>query len=282
MKLKVQKEIFIKTLEKDYPVEEVFSFFFLLTEALFGIKRIDLALDPEIQIDENQAQRLDSALKRLESHEPIQHIIGNTAFLGLTFKVDRNVLVPRPETEELVQWIIDDFSSENKTLKILDIGTGSGCIAISLMKNLPQAKISAMDISQAALNIASQNAEGHTGNLEFIRQDILQLEKLPETYDIIVSNPPYVRELEKKEMHKNVLNYDPPSALYVKDENPLIFYNKIADLAKYALSPGGKLYFEINQYLATETVKMVQEKGFKTELRKDMFGNFRMIKVDKL
>ncbi|MBZ9730516.1 peptide chain release factor N(5)-glutamine methyltransferase [Salegentibacter sp. JZCK2] len=278
MKLKVQKEIFIKALENDYPAEEVLSFFFLLTEAFFGIKRIDLALDPEVEIDEIQAGKFGSALSRLKNHEPIQHIIGETEFFGLIFKVDRNVLVPRPETEELVQWILDDFSSGNNALKILDIGTGSGCIAISLAKNLPQAKISAIDISEKALEIAKINAEINKVNLDLIQQDILELEKLLQNFDLIVSNPPYVRELEKKEMHRNVLEYDPPTALYVKDENPLLFYYKITKLAKNALKSGGKLYFEINQYLAKETEEMMQEHGFKTELRRDIFGNFRMLK----
>jgi len=281
MKLKEQKEIFLKALENDYPAEEVLSFFFLLTDALFEIKRIDLALNPELEIDEDQVEKLDSALVRLKKYEPIQHIIGKTKFFGLAFKVDKNVLVPRPETEELVQWILDDFSSENNILKILDIGTGSGCIAISLAKNLLQARISALDISAAALEIAAQNSQNNEVNLGFLQQNILKLEKLSESYDIIVSNPPYVRELEKKEMHRNVLAYDPPTALYVKDENPLIFYDKITKLAKNALIPGGKLYFEINQYLAKETEQMMQEHGFKTELRKDIFGNFRMLKGEK-
>jgi release factor glutamine methyltransferase len=281
MKLKAQKEIFIKTLESDYPAEEVLSFFFLLTEVFFGIKRLDLALDPKLEIDENLWKKMDLALARLKNHEPIQHIIGETEFFGLTFKIDKNVLVPRPETEELVQWILDDFSSKKEAVKILDIGTGSGCIAISLAKNLSRAEISAVDISESALEIATENAKNNEVNLDFIQQDILQLEKLSETYHRIVSNPPYVRELEKEEMHRNVLEYEPESALYVKDENPLVFYEKITKLAKNGLKPGGKLYFEINQYLAKETERMMQEHGFKTELRKDIFGNFRMLKGEK-
>jgi len=276
MKLKAQKEIFFKTLENYYPAEEIHSFFFLLTEAFFKINRLNLALNPELEIDKNQVEKLESAIARLKNHEPIQHIIGETEFFGLTFKVDKNVLVPRPETEELVEWILEDFSEE-KTSKILDIGTGSGCIAIALARNLPQAKISAIDISDAALEIAKSNAETNNADISFISEDILKTEALTGIWDIIVSNPPYVRELEKKEMHRNVLEYDPPTALYVKDENPLIFYEKITKLAKTALNPGGKLYFEINQYLAEETEKMMQEHGFKTELRKDIFGNFRML-----
>ncbi|GGW85288.1 peptide chain release factor N(5)-glutamine methyltransferase [Salegentibacter mishustinae] len=283
MKLKAQKEIFFNELESEYRAEEVFSFFFLLTEAFFGIKRLDLALNPETEIDENQIQKLDAALVRLKDHEPIQYIIGETEFFGLTFKVDKNVLVPRPETEELVQWILDDFASEKKALKILDIGTGSGCIAISLAKNLPKAQISAIDISEKALQIAkinaeTNNAETNNAEINFIQEDILKTDAFIGSWDIIVSNPPYVRELEKKEMHRNVLEYEPETALYVKDEDPLLFYNKITRLAKESLNPGGKLYFEINQYLADETEKMMQEQGFVTEKRKDIFGNYRMLK----
>ncbi|OEY73203.1 peptide chain release factor N(5)-glutamine methyltransferase [Salegentibacter salarius] len=278
MKLNAQKGTFFKTLENEYPPEEIFSFFFMLTEAFFKINRLNLALNPEIEIDKNQVQQLESALARLKNHEPIQHIIGETEFFGLTFKVDKNVLVPRPETEELVQWVLDDFASEKKALKILDIGTGSGCIAISLAKNLPKAQISAIDISEKALQIAKINAEINNAKINFILEDILKTEALNGDWNIIVSNPPYVRELEKKEMHRNVLDYDPPGALYVKDNNPLLFYDKITKLAKTALNPGGKLYFEINQYLAEETEKMMQKYGFSTELRKDLFGNFRMLR----
>ncbi|APS40382.1 peptide chain release factor N(5)-glutamine methyltransferase [Salegentibacter sp. T436] len=277
MKLKAQKEIFTKSLENEYPVEEVHSFFFMLTEAFFKINRLNLALNPELEIDKSQIEKLESALARLKNHEPIQHIIGETEFFGLTFKVDKNVLVPRPETEELVEWILEEFFEEESG-RILDIGTGSGCIAISLAKNLPEAQISAIDISEAALVMAKTNAEINNVDINFIQEDILKTEALKGNWDVIVSNPPYVRELEKKEMHRNVLEYDPPTALYVKDENPLIFYEKITKLAKSSLNPSGKLYFEINQYLAEETEKMMQKYGFSTELRKDLFGNFRMLK----
>ncbi|WP_286761236.1 peptide chain release factor N(5)-glutamine methyltransferase [Salegentibacter sp. UBA1130] len=277
MKLKAQKEIFTKSLENEYPVAEVHSFFFMLTEAFFKINRLNLALNPELEIDKSQIEKLESALARLKNHEPIQHIIGETEFFGLTFKVDKNVLVPRPETEELVEWILEEFFEEESG-RILDIGTGSGCIAISLAKNLPEAQISAIDISEVALEMAKTNAEINNVDINFIQEDILKTEALKGNWDVIVSNPPYVRELEKKEMHRNVLEYDPPTALYVKDENPLIFYEKITKLAKSSLNPSGKLYFEINQYLAEETEKMMQKYGFSTELRKDLFGNFRMLK----
>ncbi|MBI6116451.1 peptide chain release factor N(5)-glutamine methyltransferase [Salegentibacter maritimus] len=278
MKLKAQKELFLETLEKDYPVEEVLSFFFLLTEAFLGVRRLDLALDPDLEIEPANIGRFENALARLKNHEPIQYIIGETEFFGLTFSVDNNVLVPRPETEELVQWVLEDFALEEKSLKILDIGTGSGCIAISLARHLPKAKVSALDISDKALEIAKANAKNNEVEISFIQQDILKTETLSGHWDIIVSNPPYVRELEKKEMQRNVLDHEPETALYVKDQDPLLFYNKITKLAKKALNPKAKLYFEINQYLAEETKTMMQKQGFICEKRKDLFGNFRMLK----
>ena len=279
MKLKAQKELFLKTLENDYPVEEVLSFFFLLTEAILGVRRLDLALEPDLEIESANIGRFEDALLRLKNHEPIQYIIGETEFFGLTFSVDNNVLVPRPETEDLVQWILEDFALEDKPLKILDIGTGSGCIAISLARHLPKAKVSAIDISEKALEIAKANAKCNSVEISFIQQDILNTETLLGDWDIIVSNPPYVRELEKKDMQRNVLDHEPETALYVKDEDPLLFYNKITKLAKQALKPKAKLYFEINQYLAKETEEMMQEQGFSSEKRKDIFGNFRMLRA---
>lgn len=278
MQLKAQKELFLETLEKDYPVEEVLSFFFLLTEAFLGVRRLDLALDPDLEIEPANIGRFEDALVRLKNHEPIQYIIGETEFFGLTFSVDNNVLVPRPETEELVQWVLEDFALEEKSLKILDIGTGSGCIAISLARHLPKAKVSALDISEKALEIAKANAKNNEVEISFIQQDILKTETLSGHWDIIVSNPPYVRELEKKEMQRNVLDHEPETALYVKDQDPLLFYIKITKLAKKALNPKAKLYFEINQYLAEETKTMMQKQGFICEKRKDLFGNFRMLK----
>lgn len=272
------KNNFLEELKEEYPREEINSFFYLLAEAFLGMSRLELALDPNLMTAEAEIGRFEDALERLKQHEPVQHIIGETEFFGLKFRVNTNVLIPRPETEELVQWVLDDSSSEKKELKILDIGTGSGCIAVSLAKNLPQAEVFAIDISEAALKIARQNSEENGVKVNFIQADVLKLDSLAEQFDVIVSNPPYVRELEKKEMHKNVLNFEPQGALYVKDENPLVFYNKIAKLAQQALRENGVLYFEINQYLGHETEEMLKNAGFQTELRKDIFDNFRMLK----
>lgn len=259
------------------------SFFNLLIESYLGMNRLDFALKPEKVLTSEEKEKFEAAIYRLSQHEPIQYIIGETEFFGLKFKVDKNVLIPRPETEELVQWILDDIreSSIPSNLKILDIGTGSGCIAISLAKNLPNAEIFALDISEKALKTAKENADLNKVKVKFIQADILNLDSLTGKFDVIVSNPPYVREMEKAEMHRNVLENEPDLALYVKDSDPLIFYGKIAKLAEEGLQKSGNLYFEINQYLANETEEILKNSGFKTELKKDIFRNYRMLRGSK-
>jgi release factor glutamine methyltransferase len=276
MKITAFKNHFFDSLSGEYPAEEIGSFFNILTSEFLGLSRLDLALDPHRELDPEDEEKLRAAFERLKQHEPVQYITGKTEFFGLPFIVNENVLIPRPETEELVQWIIEETSSEE--IRILDIGTGSGCIAISLAKNLPNAKVSALDLSEEALKVARENAGINNVQIEFLQEDILAADSLPEKYDIIVSNPPYVRELEKQEMHGNVLKYEPALALFVKDEDPLLFYRQIAALAKENLAPGGKLYFEINQYLGKETVALLQEKNFQSTLKKDIFGAERMLK----
>ena len=274
---------FLNLLKDEYPVQEVSSFFNLLTEAYLGMNRLDLALKPGKELSSEEKVKFESAIHRLSEHEPIQYILGETEFFGLKFKVDKNVLIPRPETEELVQWILDDVIELNTSskLKILDLGTGSGCIAISLAKNLTNAEIFALDISEKALKTAKENAGLNKVNLKFIETDILNLEELTGKFDVIVSNPPYVREMEKAEMHRNVLENEPKLALYVKDADSLIFYKKITKLAKKSLQKSGNLYFEINQYLANETEEILKNTGFKTVLKKDIFGNYRMLRGNK-
>lgn len=273
---------FFDRLKEEYPSGEVQSFFNLLTEAYLEMSRLDLALDHGRVLSGSEEKKFEDALLRLRRHEPIQYIIGETEFFGLKFKVDKNVLIPRPETEELVQWILEDLkNSETEGLSILDIGTGSGCIAISLAGKLPNARVSAMDVSEGALGIARSNAKMNAVEVDFILQDILNTTELPEKYDLIVSNPPYVRELEKKEMHRNVLENEPEMALYVKDLEPLIFYQKITKLAETGLKQGGSLYFEINQYLGKETAGVLSRCGFKSLSQKDIFGNDRMLRGTK-
>ena len=283
MILKEFKLFFNEALSAIYPKTEIDSFFFILMEKKLKLQRIDTVLKSDFLITEKNLIDLKNIVKRLQKEEPIQYIIGNTEFYGLPFLVDKNTLIPRTETEELVAWVLDEIKvfTNNKIteLSILDIGTGTGCIPISLAKNLTSLNISAIDISPEALLIARQNAILNKVTIEFIELDILNAESLPQEYDVIISNPPYVRELEKKEIKNNVLENEPHLALFVADENPLIFYNKIADLAKKQLSENGMLFFEINQYLGKETINMLVKKGFKNiQLKKDLFGNDRMIK----
>ena len=218
------------------------------------------------------------AIRELQNHKPIQYILGETVFFSYRFLLDENVLIPRPETEELVDWVLTTVTPTSKPLKIIDIGTGSGCIAISLAKSLPNAEVTAVDVSAKALQVARRNAELNGVTINFLQQDILQTTALPDTYDIIISNPPYVRSLEKAEMQANVLEYEPHLALFVSDTDPLLFYDRIATLARKALSPQGSLFFEINQYLGEEMKALLKAKGFeKVVLRQDLSGNDRMI-----
>jgi release factor glutamine methyltransferase len=247
-----------------------------------GKKRLQLALEPGIIINPNQLKQFEEALERLLQQEPIQYIIGDTEFFGYLFKVNKHVLIPRPETEELVAWIVEDskLKIENSDFKILDIGTGSGCIPISLAKENPGAKVSSIDISKEAIEVAQLNANLNKVQVDFVQQDILSTQTLMGEYQVIVSNPPYVRELEKAQMQKNVLDFEPSLALYVKDNDPLIFYRKIAELAKNVLAENGALYLEINQYLMDETKQLLQDIGYvNIEMKKDMYGNYRMCKA---
>jgi len=280
MQLKDFRLQFTKELESIFPKTEIDTFFFLLIEEYLELQRIDFTLQPTLEIPSEKYDLLDTALARLQKEEPIQYILGKTEFYGYPFKINENTLIPRPETEELVEWILNEVKDNKQQLSILDIGTGTGCIPISLKKNLPSANVSAIDVSEEALKVAKKNASLNKAEITFIHQDILQTESLPEQYDVIVSNPPYVRELEKVEIKNNVLENEPHLALFVDDDNPLIFYKKIADLAIKSLTENGLLFFEINQYLGPETIEMLKRKGFtKVELRKDLFGNNRMIKA---
>jgi len=258
-----------------------------MIEEKLNLQRIDTVLKPDLLISQDNITTFIKIIKRLQNEEPIQYILKKTSFYGLPFIVDKNTLIPRPETEELVAWIIEEASKgklhKKDKISILDIGTGTGCIPISLAKNLIKSSVSAIDISQKALLIAKKNALLNNTKIDFFEMDILNTESLPQKFDIIVSNPPYVRELEKREIKKNVLQNEPHLALFVDNNNPLLFYKKIADLAIKYLRQDGLLFFEINQYLEKETVKMLEMKGFKNiELRKDLFGNYRMIQCNNI
>lgn len=281
MLLKEIKNIYHLELDPLYTKEEVDSFFYMVIDHYLGLEKFVLVMEPNLVVPKEKEEPLFYALSQLKVERPIQHILGKAHFCELEFYVDENVLIPRPETEELVYWILGELSKvkSKKEIKILDIGTGSGSIAISLAKNLPNAKVVALDISNKAIQTAKRNAKENNVVAEFIEADILSELNLNDKYDIIVSNPPYVRELEKLEMKKNVLDNEPGSALFVPDKNPLIFYKKIVQFAVDHLKANGILFFEINQYLGEETKDLLEEGNFlEIELRKDMFGNNRMLK----
>ena len=281
MKIKEYRAQFIQELLPIYDAGEAESFFYLILEEKRNLKRIDLALNPELTFSNDEIEVWNLILNQLKKEIPIQYLLGKTSFYGLEFEVNPNVLIPRPETEELVEWIIQSQKSkaESQKIKILDIGTGSGCIAISLAKNLPNAHVFAIDVSEKALATAQKNTKINEVNVTFLLKNILETEDLEQQFDIIVSNPPYVRELEKQEIKKNVLDNEPHLALFVDDNDAIIFYRKIAELAQKNLSPNGQLFFEINQYLGKEMIDLLEKMGFKNiELRKDIYGNDRMIR----
>ncbi|MBI3503015.1 MAG: peptide chain release factor N(5)-glutamine methyltransferase [Bacteroidetes bacterium] len=246
-----------------------------------GYTRRHLQLKANQSLGEKETERFKIILSDLKKHKPIQYILGYTEFYGLKIRVNEHVLIPRLETEELVEEILQGTTGRGQGMNILDIGTGSGCIAIALKKNLPEATVSAFDISDEALLVAKQNSILNHTLINFLQGDILKLNNSfthqLNNFDIIVSNPPYVQQSEKSSMSKNVLNYEPHLALFVDDTNPLLFYNSIADFALQNLSQSGKLYFEINEAMGNEIKKLLENKGFKNvEIKKDMSGKDRI------
>ncbi|MDA7558832.1 peptide chain release factor N(5)-glutamine methyltransferase [Flavobacteriaceae bacterium] len=281
MILKSLRNNFTKALIDYYPETEIASFFHLLSEHILRMQRIDIAQNLYAVISGKKHEKFLNALDKLRNHVPIQYIIGNTEFYNLTFKVDADTLIPRPETEELVAWIINDQKNK-QNISILDVGTGSGCIAIALAKNLPNAKVFALDISEKALKIAKQNAIDNEVNVEFFEADIFDFDFENSQFDVIVSNPPYVRDLEKETMSPNVLNHEPHLALFVKDEDPLLFYRKIGEVANSILKSKGFLYFEINEFLGDLTRQLVKRLNYRDiELKKDLSRKDRMLKANK-
>ena len=264
-----------------YPKEEINTFFYRICEQHLGYTRIDVSLKSETPVNPETFEYFETIINRLLTYEPIQYILGTTVFFGLEFKVDSNVLIPRPETEELVAWILKQTDS-SQSLKILDIGTGSGCIAISLAKHLPNAEIYALDVSPKALEIAEFNAQQNAVKLNMIKANVLEWKPTDLSFDLIVSNPPYVRESEKERMAPNVLEHEPHLALFVENNNPLVFYRAIVELGKQTLKKQGQLYFEINEYLGEETQALFSSDTFEdVQLKSDIFGKHRMICAQK-
>ena len=272
-----------------YEKDEANAMILILLEHYFKIDRVKMALEPQLRLSESEMLTFHFAVKDLLKNKPIQYIIGETEFCDLKFKVNENVLIPRPETSELVHFIVNgqrstvnsQRSMANSQKSTLDIGTGSGCIAISLAKLLPQNKVYALDISEKALEVAQENAINNEVDVTFIHDDILSLKnKIDTKFDIIVSNPPYVRELEKAEMRDNVLNWEPHNALFVSDNNPLIFYRTILGFAKTHLKEKGEVWFEINEYLGKEMRELCNEMGFsQVEVFNDFRGKERILLV---
>ena len=282
-------------LEKIYGTDEANALVMIVLEHYFGIDRVKMALEPELRLSESELLTLHFAVKELLKNKPIQYVIGETEFCGMRFLVDENVLIPRPETEEMVQMIVArrdkaclvrtgcDVETDGRP-SILDIGTGSGCIAISLAKLLKNSIVTAIDISEKALEVAKKNADMNGVDVRFVLDDILNPqnpELIKYQYDIIVSNPPYVCESEKSGMHANVLDYEPSSALFVSDTDPLIYYRKILEFAQKSLKPNGKIWFEINEKFGEEMTKLCSEMGYKqTEIINDFRGKDRILKAN--
>ena len=263
-----------------YDRDEANAMILILFEHYFNISRVKMALEPELRLSESEMLTFHFAVKDLLKNKPIQYIIGETEFCDLKFKVNESTLIPRPETSELVTKIVNgQQTTDNRQISILDIGSGSGCIAISLAKHIPYSKVYALDISEKALEIAKENAISNNTDVTFIHDDILSLKNNIETkFDIIVSNPPYVRELEKAEMRDNVLNWEPHTALFVSDNDPLIFYRTILEFAKTHLNENGEVWFEINEYLGKEMTELCKAMEFSdVEIHKDFRGKERVI-----
>ena len=262
-----------------YDEKEADTLLFILFEEYAKLSKTDILLNPERTITESELLKIRFAIKDLKNYKPVQYILGKTEFYGIPVIVNNSVLIPRPETEELVEIIIKQ-NKTSESITILDIGTGSGCIAIALKKYLNNATVFAIDVSENALTVARINSEINKTDITFRQFDVLQNEAItgfPE-FDIIVSNPPYVRKSEKKQMRENVLNYEPDQALFVEDAEPLLYYKALINISKSHLKPKGKIYCEINQYLGEETLALFMEKGFKqTEIFKDINGNDRVL-----
>ena len=268
-----------KGLADIYSAGEVSALTRIIATEMLGVSQMAFYMKDDVALTAEQETLLDDAIERLQKHEPIQYILGYSDFCGLRFKVTPATLIPRPETSELVEWIAGEAIGNES---ILDIGTGSGCIAISLANKLPQSKVSAWDISHDALAVATENSKANGCNVVFKQVDILAYQPASEQFDIIVSNPPYIKENEKSAMHSNVLDWEPHTALFVPDNDPLLFYRTIAQKATTMLRPGGKLYFEINRAHGKETVEMLAALGYANiELRKDFADNDRMIRAVK-
>ena len=281
MTLMEGKNFFLKNLENAYKDKEITYYYKLILREVFKRKELQLALDPKSSLKKSELTFLKLAVKNLLDQKPIQYIIGKAFFRSLTLKVNENVLIPRPETEELVDWVIEDFRNISPKKNIIDIGTGSGCIAISLAKELKRNIVYALDNDDAILELAKQNAKKNNVQINFLKKDINFLNSLNLKIDVVVSNPPYILNKEKKNMKFNVLNHEPHKAIFVSDEDPLKFYRLILDYAKLNLKKSGLIYFEINPLLIRHLKRLISAYNFKIKQRIDIFGKVRMLCLQK-
>ncbi|MDB5230048.1 MAG: prmC [Chitinophagaceae bacterium] len=279
---KVNSEL-SEVLQSIYDNREAANIASMVMEHITGLGKGERIIRKNEDLSAEQIQQFINIEHRLLEHEPVQYIIGTAWFMGLPFFVNNAVLIPRPETEELVEWIVEENrKSKTENRKLLDIGTGSGCIPVSIKKKLPGLNVSAIDLSTEALKVAGKNAQDLKTAIQLIQSDILSEDEWDQfgVYDIIVSNPPYIAKAESAGMQKNVLHHEPHLALFVENDDPLVFYRKIADFSKNHLPANGILYFEVSETLANDVADLLQKKGFKKiEIRKDLQGKDRMIKA---
>ncbi|WP_207426234.1 peptide chain release factor N(5)-glutamine methyltransferase [Pedobacter sp. SYSU D00535] len=281
------ESIYIEQLPPMYERDEAKNLAGMAIEHVCGLSRSFIMLHKAHELTMKEETSLIRVLDELRFGIPLQYVLGEADFYGLKLKVNSSVLIPRPETEELVHWVIQDYQTLPESLdkdygiSVLDIGTGSGCIPIAIKKNLPHADVSAFDISDGAIETAIQNAVSNQTEVHFFKADVLDthLNLLPLTFNVIISNPPYIMESEKEQMHKNVLDHEPASALFVPNDDPLVFYKRIADFSLKHLNAGGALFLEINERLGSAMFEMLNSKGFEVELRKDAQGKDRMVKA---
>lgn len=279
-KIKDIRDHYYDELKKTFPPQEAARMLEIIFEDLLQISKIKMMLHPDTRISESELLKVHFACKEIKGHKPVQYVTGKTNFYGLDLFVDKNVLIPRPETEELVEWILSE-TREEKNLSILDIGTGSGAIALSLKKHRESFDVSGCDVSNEALNVAKKNAENSGLTMQLIDADISDQNCWPlfPEYDLIVSNPPYVTHAEKAQMQANVLDYEPHLALFVADDNPLQFYQIIFEFLKSHLKKGGKVYFEINERFGNEMISLFESFNFEDiTLKKDLSGRNRMMR----
>ncbi len=276
---------FASLLEPIYGPDEANALIMKLFEHHFNINRITMALNPELNLNDMEHDIIEKSVNELLTNRPVQYVIGKEVFCDIDFFVDENVLIPRPETEELVYHIKHEFEGKlgvNAVCEVLDIGTGSGCIAVSLAKLLNNSHITAIDISTRALDIARKNSLANHVSVDFIQADILSRPQFDRTFDLIVSNPPYVCDSEKRDMRANVLDFEPSTALFVSDDDPLLFYREIVNLAQHSLKPDGAVWFEINEHFGEDTVLLCRNNGFSdTSVFRDFRGRDRFVRAKR-